>query len=192
MSRLSDVTNAAIQKLIGYATLVKGVLAANAATFNTTAIMTFKNNGVLLTKAAITGGSLALDARSFLNYVQPTLAVAYPDTGSGNLLNGKVMTGVTVYYTLGLDAAGAIVVIQGSYAGQKLSSDPTKGIGSSQAGAAWVGDGSIPDVPDGVTPFGVFKVVTTTGTFTPGTTSLAAAGVAATAFDISVLPVGLL
>lgn len=167
MSKLSDLSNAAHRALLGNFAVSKAALAVNAAGFNTTGTLSYVSNGVFKTLAAQTGASMAVSSASALNYVQPAAT--------------------TVYYVVCGDAAGAIKVIQGSYAGQKLSMDPTAGVGVSQMGASWVGDGSIPDVPADLTPFGVFKVVTAGSAFTPGTTSMA--GIA-TAFDVCRLPSG--
>lgn len=178
MSKLSDLTVAALIALIGYANITPAAAAVNlainaagAATVKTNSALQYLNNGVIKYKAALAAQSIA-----------PTAGQAYVQPVS-----------TTVYYTLGLDAAGAVVVVQGSYDGQKLSLDPSKGLGNSQAGSSWEGDGSIPDVPAGVTPFGVIKVVTNgVATFTPGTTALDAAGVTASYFDVAVLPNGTL
>lgn len=174
MSRLSDVTNAAIAKLLGYYNQTKGVLSMNAggaATIKSTNAYTFVNNGVLLSHAALAAQSIAVTVGTA--YIQPALT--------------------KVYYTLGFDSAGAISVAQGSYSGQKLNLDPTKGVGVSQGGTSWVGDGSIPDVADGVTPFGVLEIDTAAATtFTAGTTLLDAVGITVAYHDVSTLPSGTL
>lgn len=170
MSRISDITNAAIRSMVGTFNSVKAVLAINAAgaaTVKTTNALSYVIDGIQYTKAALAAQAIAIT--SGLSYVQPALT--------------------TVYYTLGVDAAGNISVTQGSYAGQTLSADPTKGIGVSKMGASWVGDGSVPDVPDGYCPFGLMKVTTAAATtFTPGTTLLDAAGVTVAYYDLALLP----
>lgn len=176
MSRLSDVTNAAIRALHGFfnATQKTGannlqINAAGAATVKTATAINFINNGVALYKAALAAQSIA-----------PNVGNAYVQPAS-----------TTVYYTLGLDASGNVIVVQGNYAGQMLNQDPTKGLGQTQMGTSWVGTGDIPDVPDGVTAIGVIKVVTNGATtFTPGTTALDAAGLTVTFFDVANLPSG--
>lgn len=174
MARLSDITNAAIKKLLGYRNLDLATLAMNAAgaaTVKTTGALNYLVNGVLKTKAALAAQSIAITHG--LSYIQPAET--------------------TVFYTLGLNAAGTVCVVQGSYAGQKLSTDPTKGVGVSQMGATWVGDGSIPDVPEGYTAIAVLKVTTAAATtFTAGTTLLDAAGVTVGYHEVAVLPDGTL
>lgn len=176
MSRLSDVTNIAILNMLGYsnetargAAVNLAINAAGAATIKSNAAFSYVNNGVKCYKAALAAQSIA---PSFgLSYIQPI--------------------NTTVYYTIGLDALGAVCVVQGSYNGQILSLDPTKGVGISQAGANYVGDGSIPDVPAGYTAIGVIKVVTNgAATFNPSVTLLDAAGLTVTYFDVTVLPSG--
>lgn len=174
--RLSDITNLAIQALLGYRNETQRVAAVNlaingagATTVKTNGALSYSNNGTLLYKAALAAQSIA--PTTGLSYQQPV--------------------NTTVYYTLGLDALGNVTVVQGSYAGQLLSLDPTKGVGVAQAGSNWVGDGSVPDVPAGITPFGVIKVVTNGATtFTPATTALDTAGLTVTYFDIAVMPAG--
>ena len=176
MSRLSDVTNAAIVNLLGFrnetvraAAVNLAINAATAATVKTNGALSYTNNGVSLYKAALAAQSIVPTAG--LVYVQPV--------------------NTTVYYSIGLDAAGVVSVTQGSYVGQMLSQDPTKGVGISQGGTSYVGDGAIPDVPAGVTPIGIIKVVTNGATtFTAGTTALDAAGLTVTYYDVQVMPSG--
>ena len=170
MSRLSDITNLAIATLLGYRTISKAGLAIGTTTsgINTTGTLSFLNNGVLLTKAALTSQSIV-----------PTVG-----------LNYTAPAGTTFYVSLGLDALGNVGVVQGSYAGQMLSQNPALGVGISQVGASFVGDGSMPDVPAGFTIFGIVKIVNATNPFILGTTLLGAAGVTATYFDVAVLPAG--
>lgn len=178
MSRVSDLTNAAVAALIAFCNVTPAAAAVNlainaasAATLKTNAALQYVNNGVIKYKAALAAQSIV-----------PTVGLAYVQP-----------INTTAYFTLGLTAAGAVVVVQGSYAGQTLNLDPSKGLGNAQAGTSWTGDGSIPDLPAGVTPIGVLKIVTNgVATFTPGTTALDAAGVTASYFDVAVLPAGLL
>lgn len=173
MSKISDLTGQALRDLIGNMSYSKAVLAINAAsaaTVKTTGALAFSINGVQLTKAALAAQSIAIthtdDGRVAGNsYVQPALT--------------------TVYYTLGVNAAGTISVTQGTYAGQLLI--------SGQAGSSYAGDGSVPNAPAGYVPFGVMKVATGAATtFTPATTLLDAALVTVTYFDVAVMPAGLL
>lgn len=173
MARLSDIANETVRKLLGNRNLnlvTLAINAASAATIKSTGAINYLVNGVLKTKAALSAQSIAI-THGYV-YVQPA--------------------NKTVYYTLGLNAAGTVCVVQGSYAGQTLSPDPAVGVGVSKMGATWVGDGSIPDVPDGYTPFGVLEVATGATTFTPGTTALDAANVTVTYHEIAVLPDGTL
>lgn len=173
MAKLSDMTLAPLVALLGFMTLNKPVLAINAAsaaTVKTTNAVNYTSNGVSLSKAALSAQSIAVT-----------------HTMNGTVAGGAYVqpASTTVYYTLGVDNAGAITVSQGSYAGQNNS--------VVQAGVSAVGTGAVPDVPAGVTPFGVVKVVTNgSTTFTAGTTALDAAGVTATYFDVAVLPSGAL
>ena len=160
---------------MGNMSLAKPVLAINAAgaaTVKTTNALVFTVDGIQYTKAALAAQSLAPTHDSRGNpgvYVQPE--------------------NTTVYYTLAVNKAGAIAVVQGSFAGQRYGIDPTVGVGSgANMGTSYIGDGSVPDAPDGYTPFGLIKVVTGNVKFTPGTTLLDAANVTATYFDIGVLP----
>lgn len=175
MSRVSDVTNQAIKNLLAFYNVTKATLAINAAgaaTIKSTGAINYVNNGIFLQKAALAAQAITPNVPGGLKYIQPA--------------------NTTVYYTVGLDGAGNVYVAQGSYVGQQLSLDPTLGIGVSQAGTSWVGDGSVPDFPDalGVTPIGILKVALGATTFNPGTTLLDAANVTVTYFDISVLPAG--
>jgi hypothetical protein len=177
MPRLSDITAAAVSALIGNASLVKGPLAINAAgaaTVKTTAALSYTVGGLLYTKAALAAQSIVPTHNALLQaqaggYVQPI--------------------GQTVYYTLGADALGNIAVVQGAYDGQKPQGDPTVGLGPLyNSGTSSTGNGQVPDTPAGFTAFGLIKVVTTSATFTPGTTLLDAAGIAVTFYDVCVLP----
>lgn len=171
MSKLNDINAGPIRDLIAGAVFTKPVLAINAAsaaTVKTTNAIVYSVNGVLYSKALLSAQSIAVTHNSFGNaggaYVQPS--------------------STTAYYTLGLDAAGAVTVTQSSFAGQDLS--------VLNAGTSARGSGYIADAPAGSTPFGVIKVVTgASATFTAGTTALDAAGITATYFDINALPLTL-
>ena len=183
MSRLSDVTNAAIRNILGNRCLSKNTLAINAgsaATVKTTGTLDFCVNGVAYSKAALSAQTIVPSGKMY-NWQGQAVSAFYVQPIS-----------TTVFYTIGLDAAGNVYVVQGNYAGQKLSNDPAVGIGNSMAGATWVGDGSIPDVPADVTPIGAIKVVTGSAAFTPGTTALDAANITFTFYDFSSMPAGTL
>lgn len=173
MAKLSDFFTRQQIEVLGFANRVKAVLAINiggAATVKTTNAFSFTNNGVQLTKAALAAQSIAVT-----------------HTMNGKFVGGGYVQPVstTVYYTLGLDAAGVVSVAQSAYAGQPNL--------PGAAGTSLVGDGQVSESPVGSTPVGVIKVVTNGATtFTPGTTALDAAGLTVTYFDVEVLPAGLL
>lgn len=173
MSKVNDFPSQALTNLLSNMNLSKGVLAINgaaAATIKSTNAYSYTNNGVLLAKAALAAQSIV-----------PT------HTNHGKALLGAYVQPIstTAYYTLALDGAGNVAVVQGWYAGQNLS--------QLQVGVSAVGDGAVPDVPLGYTPIGVLKVATGgAATFTPGTTALDAAGVTVTYFDVALMPAGLL
>ena len=181
MAKLNDLTSVALLQLLSAFNTAKGGLAINlggAATVKTAAALQPVINGVQYTKAALAAQAINIthDAQgsAALGFVQPS--------------------GVTVYYTLGTNAAGAVSVSQGTFNGQRYSADPSVGLGSASAmGTSFIGNGAIPDVPAGFAPFGVIKVVTAgLATFTAGTTALDATNVTASFFDIALVPGGLL
>lgn len=168
MSRLQDITAAAVRDLLGNMVLSKAGLAIGTVKsgINTTAALIYSIGGVLFTKAAMTSQALTAysrDGKQLGNaYVQPA--------------------NTTVFYTLAINAAGTTVAaVQGTYPGQVLV-DPT------QNGVSTGGDGLVPNAPAGFTAFGVIKVVTGNTTFTLGTTLFDAANVTSTFYDVSVLP----
>jgi hypothetical protein len=180
--RLSDVSSAAVRALLGNASLVRGILAINAggaATVKTTAALSYTIDGILYAKAAL--------AAQAITVTHGVAAGGDPIVNAGGYVQP---INTTVYYTLALNAAGTVAVVQGAYDGQIPTLDPTKGIGSLAAvGTSAVGNGNVPNAPDGYTAIGIIKVVTNGATtFTPGTTLLDAAGLAITYFDVCLLP----
>lgn len=178
--KLSDVTAAALLGLLGNVSLSKAVLAINiggAATVKTTNALTYTVNGVLYAKAALAAQSIVVTHDAY-----------------GNAFSGYVVpVNKTVYLTLALNAAGAVSVVQGTFAGQVAQGDPTIGVGPAyNNGISFVGSGAVPDVPSGYTAIGVIKLVNGAATFVPGTTALDAGTVVASYFDVAVLPAGLL
>lgn len=163
MAKVSDITLQAVRHLVGYYCPTKITLAATGAvaTISSTGAINFVNGGLFLTKAALAAQSVAI-------------AAGYGPYGS----NGYVQPiSTTVYYVVALDAAGAVYVYQGTFAGQTI------------AGQSWIGDGSVPDISPTLTPIGLIKVATNaSATFTPGTTLWNAAGITATAYDLASLP----
>ena len=87
--------------------------------------------------------------------------------------------GTTVYYVIGLNAAGTVCSVQGGYAGQSITYNSQP----------YVSNGGMPIMPEGYTPIGIIKIApTVAATFDPGTTALDAANVNATYFNVSTLP----
>lgn len=182
MPKLSDLNTVALAALLGNTNNgAKAVLAINAggaATVKTTGAFEYTVNGVKYTKVALAAQ-----------------AITVTHDAQGNASTGYVVpAGVTVYYTLALNAAGTVAVVQGTYAGQKPGFDPAVGVGAAyMGGTSFIGNGAIADVPAGYTAVGVIKIVTAgAATFTAGTTLLDAANVTASYFDIEMLPAGLL
>lgn len=173
MSKINKIGDAGLRSLLLNRTLSKATLAINAAsaaTVRTTGTLSYMLNGVFLTKAAMTAQSIAVTHR----FNGDAVTAADPAYAQPALTE--------VFYVLALNAAGNVAVVQGSYAGQviRFTNDRSK---------VYSGRGGLPDLPDGYVPFGVIKVVTSgAATFTPGTTALDAANVAATYYDVSVLP----
>ncbi len=171
MPYISDVNDQASRYLLANRVFSRPVLAINAAgaaTVKTTNAIDYCVNGVIAQKAALSAQAITVthDPRgTSTGYVVPA--------------NGGVP--LTVYYTIGLNAAGTVCIVQSDFAGRDLS--------LFYAGTSAKGSGMIADTPDGYTPIGVVKIVTNgTATFTAGTTLLDAAGITASFFDIAVLP----
>lgn len=161
MTTLRDSYTEIERELHGYRNMTAAVLAINAAsaaTFKTTSAYVYLVDGVFKAKTA-----LAAQAFTAGHAVQPI--------------------GQTVYYTVGLDAAGAVTTYQGAAASANAVN---AALINGQASSTVLG--TIADVPGGVTPVGMIKVVTTSAAFTPGTTALDAAGITTTFFDVAVLP----
>lgn len=161
MTTLRDSLNEVERELNGFRNTTAAVLAINiaaAATFKTTSAYVYLCDGIFKAKTA-----LAAQAFSAGHTVQPI--------------------GLTCYFTVGLDAAGNVTTYQGQAAsGAAIAAALATGL------AATTVLGLIADVPNGITPVGLIKVVTTSATFTPGTTALDAAGITVTFFDVAVLP----
>lgn len=179
--RLSDVTSGPVRTLLGNACLsliALAINAAGAATVKTTGATIYSVDGLLYTKAALAAQSIV-----------PTHGVNGDQAVAG--VGAYVQpANTTVYYTLALNAAGTVAVVQGSYNGQIPTLDPTKGVGALAAiGTSAKGDGAVPNPPDGYTAIGIIKVTTDgSTTFTAGTTLLDAAGLAVAYFNVCLLP----
>lgn len=176
MSSISDIQHAGIRNVLSNMTLSAPILAINAAsaaTVKTTSPIVASFAGVSKSKAALAAQSIAVTHDAFGAAVASGYA-AYVQPAS-----------TRVVYVLSVNAAGAVAVSQGTYAGQVLTTtrDLSKVLN---------GTGGVPLEPVGYTAFGAI-VVTTGGavTFTPGTTALDAAGVTAAYTDISILPASL-
>jgi hypothetical protein len=168
MSRLSQVQRDDMRKLMQNVCLSKITLAINAgsaATVKNTGTITYTSDGLFKTASALSAQALAADAT-----VQARI------TGQGTFYVQPVST--TVYYVIGLDAAGVCKTFQGTYAGYQFP-----------GASLYVGDGDLPNDIGSYTPIGIIKIVTNgSTTFTPATTALDAAGLTVTFIDVALLP----
>lgn len=175
MSNLTDLL-----RQFGYMTLppaaVLAINAASALTVKTTNAITYMKDGKLSSKAILAAVALAA----------PTVATA--KAPSGTLMSQvecdawrfyQLPAGKTCYLVLALDNAGNVVTFQGDYAGQDLNF---------RGGGIAKGTGNVPTIPDGFIPFGLIKIVSSTGTFTPAVTALDAANLTFTFSDIALIP----
>jgi hypothetical protein len=161
MTTLKDSNSSITRRLEGYRNLSAAALAINAggaATFKTTGAYAYLVDGVFKAKAA-----LAAQAFSAGHAIQPV--------------------GQTLYYTVGLDAAGTVSTYQGT---APSNNQIAEALANGQPASSVASN--IADVPVNVTAVGLIKVATTSAAFTPGTTALDAAGVTSTFYDVSVLP----
>lgn len=161
MTTLRDSFTEVERELNGYRNMTAATLAINAAsaaTFKTTSAYAYLSDGVFKAKAILSAVPFSTG-----HAVQPI--------------------GLTMYYTVGLDAAGAVTTYQGAAASANAINAALI-LGNAATSVL----GSIADVPTGITPVGLIKVVTTSAAFTPGTTALDAAGITVTFFDVAVLP----
>lgn len=178
MSRLDSLNAAGLLAAVGTFTISAHVLAINAAaaaTIRTTGAIVSQIDGVTRSRAALAAQSIV-----------PTHNI-FGDVAAGARVQPA---STTVYYVLGVNAAGAVAVVQGTYSGEMFAPAPTSGIGLfSNGGTQMSGTGEIPSLPAGHAPFGLIKVVTNgSTTFTPGTTALDAAGLTVSFFDIGLIP----
>lgn len=151
----------------------------NVAAFNTTGTPAVSVDGTTFALTAQTGTALAALTAANLpasqaNWVQPSGLTGFYSHPTAASLG---VSSVTVYYVVGVIAAGTWLVVQGTYDGQQLS--------NTAGGYGVVGKSIIPDVPDGFTPVFVIKLVTTAA-FVPATTTMASIS---TFKNVSVLPV---
>jgi hypothetical protein len=162
MATLKEAPTEVARELFGYRNHTAATLAINgagAATFKTTSAYAYTNDGIYKSKTA-------LAAQAF---------------SSGHAVQG---TSQTRYYVVGLDGSGTVTTYQGAAPNTNAI---TEALVNGQAASSV--KGSLPDVPNGVTPVGLIKVVTDSATtFTPGTTALDAAGLTVTFYDIALIP----
>lgn len=171
MSDLRNSQAADLRALLGTRGVTKATLAAAGAvaTVATTGTNTFMVDGILYTFAAWTVQAVTVTHNMFGTAVAVQAAYVQP-------------AGTTVHYVIGLNAAGTVCSVQGSYSGQPIAA--VSGVTQATTGA-----GGLPIMPTGYAPIGIIKVVTAgAATFTAGTTLWNAANVTATVSDVSLLP----
>lgn len=171
--KLSAIAQAA-QRLVGNMchARVAAVIGATTTAVTTTGTGFYTIDGVARAVSALTNQALSALAAADLptaqaNWLQPS--------GLGGAFYVQPAN-TTAYYVIGLNAAGTVKVVQGLYQGQQVQYP---------GGLTVIGDGTVPDVPDGFIPITVMKIVSGGSTFTPGTTALT--GIA-TFTDVTVLP----
>jgi hypothetical protein len=160
MSKLSQVNDGVLRTLLANFAMTRGAIAIGTVKsgFNTTAAVVHSIGGIVRSLAALTSQALVTGGDAFR--VQPA--------------------NTTVYYSVGVNAAGTVNVVQGRYLGEEFLA-PT--------GMSLRGNGTVPPLPDTHAPFAVIKVVTGAATFTPGTTLFDASNVTTTFMDVTRLPV---
>ena len=172
MSKLNHLPTAA-QRLLG--NCIQGraatVIGATASAITSTVAVVSVIDGITRAVAAFTNQALVALLGSDLptalaNWLQP----------SGRTTFYVQPANTTVYYVVVVNAAGAIRIVQGTFSGQILT-DPS--------GYTVTGDGSVPDIPDGVVPLAILKIASGGATFTPGTTAMTGL---LTVIETSVLP----
>jgi hypothetical protein len=163
---------------------VLAINAASAATVKTTGAIVNAVDGIIRSKAALSAQALSALAAADL-----------PSSGSGYVQPAGI-TGfyvqpaqTTAYYVLVMNAAQTVKVVQGTWrkTGVNAAIPDFQPI-ITPNGISVVGDGNVPDVPDGVVPFGMIKVACGSAAFTPATTALDAANITFTFYDLMCLP----
>lgn len=148
------------QRIDGNCVLSSGlaVIGGTATAFSTTVIVNYVIDGIIRALAAQTNTALTplvaadLPVATGANYLQPSgLAGFYSQPA-----------GTTTYSMLGVNAAGTVRLVQGTYVGQQIA----------PVGYTALGDGNCPDVPDGFVPFAIMKIISGGAVFLPGTTVL--------------------
>jgi hypothetical protein len=194
MSKISDAISEGGRELHGFCTLGPAGFAITAG-----ASPTFKS---VTTFAYIADG--VFKSRT----TQSCPAFVVPQA-NGAFTNNKPVPanvgGMTVFYVAGVDAAGLFTVYQSQRAFMaEVQEDGTtkyRGydlfypaantpVAVKTAQLEDFNSAYLPDVPNGVTPFGILKQVCTTAYFIPGTDALDKAGTTPTYLDISLIPGG--
>lgn len=135
------------------------VIGATATAFTTTVAIPFLLDGAFFSLAAQTNTALA----ALVDADLPTTSTPYlQPSGLAGFYTQPANT--TVFYVIGVNAAGTVKVVQGTFVNQAIP------------GGQAVGDGNAPDVPDGFIPFALLKVISGGSTFVPGTTALTSIG----------------
>lgn len=176
MSNLSTITNKALLAAIGTQCLTRSALAINAGGAATvaSAALTYKVDGVVYARAALAAQSI-VPTHNIFGEVQ---------AGARALPAGR-----TQYIVIGVNAAGTVGVVQGTFAGETFPVAPNAGLGAlANMGTSFVGDGSVPDLPEGYCPIGLIKVAAGAVGFIPGVTALDAANITFTFVSLSNLP----
>ena len=193
MSILKQVNNGVHRGLQNYPMAKANVvIGATTAAITNTGTLPVVIDGVIRNLAAVTNQALtALAIGDFTAARQTAMGGFYlqPAGYAGAFYTQPANT--TVYYVVVVTEGGIVRVVQSTWAGQLVGS--TVGpLAASMFGISAAGDGSIPDVPDFVTPIAYIKVASGGAIFTPGTTSLGTAaqtsGGVATIVDIAYLP----
>ena len=159
MSKLSQIPHSAVRSTIGNMSFGAGAIAIGA------------------TPAALTSTTAIVTMidgikRSVAAFTNQALI-----SGGDPLRVQPALT--TVYYTVAANAANQVRVFQGRYIGEPFNNS---------VGVSAVGDGYVPDVPDGFAPLAVLKITTGAATsFIPGTTALNAALVVTTITEVGML-----
>lgn len=143
---------------------VLAVIGGTATAFTTTGTPAVSVDGKVFALTAQTNTALSALAAADLpsatgaQFLQPSGQTGFFSHPTAASLG---VASVTVYYVIGVTAAGTWKVVQGTYDNQDIGVN----------GYTVKGKSIIPDVPDGFTPVTVMKVVTTAA-FVPGTTAL--------------------
>jgi len=153
------------------------------AALNSGALASGTTAGTIKTTVAVT---YALDGRFYSKAITDNIAISYSGpsvyqaaAGGVQAVNGSFSGGVngsTRLYLLTLDASGNVAILPGAI------------VDSAELAAGRVAL-QFPDCPNGVCPFGALRIALTAGTaFVPGTTSLAAAGVTSSFYNLADVP----